>query len=737
MKNALATSLLIITGIFSPLLSQDTLLQNSSVEINQTNTTDTALKTTSLQVKPNSSTGNTSISEYKGSILSVNVFQITGNLKGRVVGLYQNSRKELSSLSHHITAVKENLSDNEYRERIISLLIILAVSIGVAFLCGILLWRIGVYFRSLSKNQTGHIRHLSGSVSTFLIRISLWASIAICGFCLQVIPWGLSASDFLMKISAAFAVYGITIALIQVFLSPGVPQFRILPWSDKTSTTFAGRVTSILRYSLFIYIACSFSQALGWTFISAAIFNFYMITLTFLLPRLVYTFRNSYSTSVVNFIRFHKLLPPKLCSTIELALTKLHLVLFLFMATISTACLFGKTELYSFLLNASVKTSVLVTVVTLSLFLWGYIYKKLSSSASSNYLGLHKERNRLILEKGGHSLILLSGSFAFLEIWGANILNLLKTDNPVLKTGTHITFIVVIGFVAIQVLNILINRFQKEAAARMLSSDKSNPLEVEKRVSTLEGIFRKIAFVTVMIIAAMMIIEELGYDIKAILTGLGVVGVAIGFGAQNLVRDVISGLFVIFENRIRVGDVAIINGTSGFVEQVNLRTSVLRSQDGTIHVFPNGAITSLSNMTHEYSYYVFNIGIAYNEDTDKVISVLKEVGAEIMENGLYRDAILEPLEVLGVDSFESSAVMIKARIKTLPIKQWGVGREMNRLIKKRFAEKGIEIPFPKTSIHFGKASKPLSVQLEGAPPVSKDEIRRMILETMSEQEKLT
>ena len=131
----------------------------------------------------------------------------------------------------------------------------------------------------------------------------------------------------------------------------------------------------------------------------------------------------------------------------------------------------------------------------------------------------------------------------------------------------------------------------------MISSDKSSPMEVEKRVSTLGSIFKRIVLISALLIAAMMIIDELGFDIKALLTGLGVVGVAIGFGAQNLVRDVISGLFVIFENRIRVGDVAIINGTAGLVEQVNLRTSVLRSFDGTVHVFPNGSITSLSNMT--------------------------------------------------------------------------------------------------------------------------------------------
>ena len=195
----------------------------------------------------------------------------------------------------------------------------------------------------------------------------------------------------------------------------------------------------------------------------------------------------------------------------------------------------------------------------------------------------------------------------------------------------------------------------------------------------------------------------------------------------------ISGLFVIFENRIRVGDVAIINGTAGLVEQVNLRTSVLRSFDGTVHVFPNGSITSLSNMTHKFSYYVFNIRVALKEDIDRVVSVLQEVGREAMENKICKEGILEPLEILGLDSFADSAVIIKARVKTLPIKQWVVGREMNRLIKKRFDEKGIEIPVPHTSVYFGEASKPVSLKFDGYS-VSREEIRAILREVLAEQE---
>ncbi|MBM3302848.1 MAG: mechanosensitive ion channel, partial [Deltaproteobacteria bacterium] len=166
----------------------------------------------------------------------------------------------------------------------------------------------------------------------------------------------------------------------------------------------------------------------------------------------------------------------------------------------------------------------------------------------------------------------------------------------------------------------------------MLSNGKVSLVEVEKRAATLGRIIRKVVLVTVVTVTTMMVFAELGFDIKPILAGAGIVGLAVGFGAQNLVRDVISGLFLIAENRIRVGDVAILNGTGGLVEQVNLRTTVLRDLSGTVHVFPNGSINTLSNMTHEFSFYLFNIGVAYKEDTDRVIEVLREVGEQILRD---------------------------------------------------------------------------------------------------------
>lgn len=279
----------------------------------------------------------------------------------------------------------------------------------------------------------------------------------------------------------------------------------------------------------------------------------------------------------------------------------------------------------------------------------------------------------------------------------------------------------------------LVNRFvitlRTRLVAIMVRNAPAGAGELEKRAATIGGILRNTAGVVIWAVAIIMVLKEGGFDVRPILAGAGVAGLAIGFGAQNLVRDVITGLFMLLENQIRVGDVAQINGTGGAVEEINLRTTVLRGLDGTVHIFPNGIITQLSNMTREFSFYVFDIGVAYKEDTDHVVSVVKEVGRELQEDAAFKDLILEPIDILGVDRFGDSAVVIKARFKTLPIKQWAVGREMNRRLKKRFDEVGIEIPFPHRTLVWGDASNPFQFQM--AQP-DKDEMRSLVREVLAE-----
>ena len=241
-------------------------------------------------------------------------------------------------------------------------------------------------------------------------------------------------------------------------------------------------------------------------------------------------------------------------------------------------------------------------------------------------------------------------------------------------------------------------------------------LERQKRAETIGGILQKITAVVVVAITSLMLLGELHISIAPILTGLGVAGVAFGFGSQQLVGDLIAGFFLIFENQMRIGDVVILNGTGGKVEDIRLRTTILRGLDGAVHTFRNGTIQTLSNLTKDYSYFVLDLGIAYKEDIDRVCQVVREVAAEMQADETYGPSILEPVEILGVDQFGDSQVTLKLRVKTLPIKQWDVGREFRRRLKYRFDKEGIEFPFPHRTIHFAQAGAPFSSGFGAAPP---------------------
>jgi small-conductance mechanosensitive channel len=258
------------------------------------------------------------------------------------------------------------------------------------------------------------------------------------------------------------------------------------------------------------------------------------------------------------------------------------------------------------------------------------------------------------------------------------------------ESGLKVVLITLLAYAVIRVTALLVRRFEHELN---LGTDLE-ALERAKRARTLGSVVRNVTTAVVSGIAVLMVLRELRIDIGPMLAGAGIVGLAVGFGAQTVVRDVISGFFLILEDQVRVGDVAAINGTAGLVEAINLRTVVLRDVEGTVHVFPNGAITTLANKSKDFSYYVIDVAVAYNEDTDRVAEVLRTTAAELQQDSRFGPFILEPLEVLGLDSFGDSAMILKVRIKTMPMKQSEVGRELRRRIKKAFDKNGIDIPFP-------------------------------------------
>jgi moderate conductance mechanosensitive channel len=263
---------------------------------------------------------------------------------------------------------------------------------------------------------------------------------------------------------------------------------------------------------------------------------------------------------------------------------------------------------------------------------------------------------------------------------------------PILSNALRIIAILVFAYFATRAINRLMRALRSYIVKMMLKSGGGNEYELEKRAETIQNLCGKALFVVIWSIAALMALKEMNFDVRPLLAGAGVVGVAVGFGAQNIIKDVLGGVFLMMENQIRVNDVVVINGKTGLVEEINLRTTVLRGEDGAVHSFPNGIIQGLTNLTREYSYYVFNLSVSYAEDTDRVVAVLQGIGSELGQEEAYRAVLLAPIEVLGVDKLADSGAVIKARFKTVPNQQWMVGREMNRRIIKRFEEAKIGMP---------------------------------------------
>ena len=281
-------------------------------------------------------------------------------------------------------------------------------------------------------------------------------------------------------------------------------------------------------------------------------------------------------------------------------------------------------------------------------------------------------------------------------------------------TGIRILALLLLTFAVVRTLSAVILRVEHE----MTAGTGLDALERRKRAQTIASVLRRSLATVIWVTAGLIILRELDVDITPVLTGAGIVGLGVGFGAQTLVRDTISGFFLIIEDQVRVGDVAMVNGTGGLVEQINLRTIVLRDMEGVVHVFPNGEIKTLANRTKDFSYYVIDLGVDFGADTDRIVTIVRQAGAELMADPAFAPSILEPVEVLGVDDFKNSAVTLKFRIKTVPLKQWEVGRELRRRIKIAFDRAGIRIPPPRYDINIVGDPPASDVARTGAPSSS-------------------
>jgi len=335
--------------------------------------------------------------------------------------------------------------------------------------------------------------------------------------------------------------------------------------------------------------------------------------------------------------------------------------------------------------------------------------------------GLEARANRYVpfVHKAIRVIVTIIAGLSILQAWGVDTIAWLTGSTGERFVGSLVTIFVVL------VMSLILWELVSSAIERYLDNLKTSTHDQDrvKRLSTLLPLARNAILIALVIFVTLIVLSELGVNIGPLLAGAGVVGLAIGFGAQTLVKDIITGLFILVEDTIQVGDVVEADSRTGVVEGLSIRTLRLRDINGSVHTIPFSSVGSVKNLTKEFAYYLFEVGVAYREDTDEVIAVLREIDEDLRADPDYKHLILEPLDIWGVDRFADSAVIVRARYKTRPGNQWAVGRAFNGRMKKAFDARGIEIPFPHVTLYYGEGkdgtAPPMLVRHEEGLPKGK------------------
>lgn len=381
---------------------------------------------------------------------------------------------------------------------------------------------------------------------------------------------------------------------------------------------------------------------------------------------------------------------------------------------------------FAFLIRATVASLFIVLVARLAwlgadrLIRHGF---SVGEDLRQQYPTLEDRANRYvpILSVVLHGIVAVAALVALLQAWGLGAFGYVTSDGGQRLIATILTILIILGVAAAiwEIVSLMVERYLKRL-------DEQG--QTKARAKTLLPLVRNALMILLVTMVTLIVLSELGVNIAPLLAGAGVIGLAIGFGSQALVKDVITGLFLLVEDTINVGDVVQVGSQSGVVEAMSIRTIRLRDVAGNVHVIPFGAVDRITNMTKDFGRAVVDVGIAYRENVDEVTEVLRKIGEELAADENYKDSITAPMEVFGVQALGDSAVVIRCRFTTKAGMQWGVGREMNRRVKNRFDELGIEIPFPHQTLYFGidkdgsaPPARMLIDRAKRARPVQKDE----------------
>ncbi|MEX2617140.1 MAG: mechanosensitive ion channel domain-containing protein [Alphaproteobacteria bacterium] len=496
----------------------------------------------------------------------------------------------------------------------------------------------------------------------------------------------------------ANVIVGVVLALARMFLAPFYTGLRLFPLQDETAHYIYVWIKRLAILSVYGYFTIQAAMLLG---LPQPAYNVLLKLLGLAVSLLLIMVVLQNRRDVADGIRGEGRGPLPI---LRRRLADIWHVLFIMYLVCSYAV--WALEIYGgfeYVARATVLTVVIVAIGRiLELAIQKGVQRAFTLGHELNIMlpGLEARANRYlpVVQTAARTILYLFGFLAILQVWGLDVYSWIASPSGLTVVGRVVT-------VALVVLAALaIWEFVSALIERSLTATDSagNAVARSQRMLTLLPLLRNAFLVVLVVLVTMTVLSELGLNIAPLLAGAGVVGLAIGFGAQTLVKDVITGLFILIEDTISVGDVVEVTGHAGLVEAVTIRTIRLRDLSGTVHVVPFSEVTSIKNLTRDFAFALLDIGIAYREDVDAVIEVIKTLGAEMREDAQFSDKILDDIEILGLDRFDDSAVIVRARIKTRPLQQWTVKRGFNLMMKRRFDEMGIEIPFPHHTVYFGE-----------------------------------
>ncbi|HEX4504849.1 MAG TPA: mechanosensitive ion channel domain-containing protein [Alphaproteobacteria bacterium] len=500
-------------------------------------------------------------------------------------------------------------------------------------------------------------------------------------------------------VNAAMLVAGV-VAISRFLLAPRTASLRLVPFGDRAARFLHRWICWIGAIVAFGWFGITALRVLGLPKVAAhAALKLVALSILVILVGLVVTERKE----IARWIRGSKGDErPSAFHSLRRRLSEVwHLLAIAYLVATFAVFAFDIEGGFDFILHGTLISVLVIAAARLSMHLVEHAVTRgttLTHGAPEDRYSRLRERADIylpIIRAGSSAIIWLIAVVVLVDVWGIDALDWATgpEGRAALARTLSIALIVISATVAWEFVSAVIETYLVGAVK------DGTPVQRSQRVRTLLPLLRNAFLIFLIVVVVLIVLSELGLNIAPLLAGAGVVGLAIGFGAQTLVKDVITGMFILFENTVAVGDVVDLGGGhSGLVEHFSIRTIRLRDSNGGVHTVPFSNVTSVNNMTKDFAYYLFNIKVDYAIDSDRVVEAVTQLGAELQEDPGYKELILAPIEIIGLDSFGADAAILQARFKTKPIKQWSVGREFNRRLKKRFAELGIPQSFAQSMV---------------------------------------